>query len=227
MLKALFHLFFPRYCIICEEVMLKTEKQICNNCIHDLPFTQILEQDSKKLLLKFYGLLDVENALSIFYFHKEGAMQKVMHELKYRNNQEIGTFFGNYYGRKIKESNLSFDYIVPVPLHPKKLKERGYNQLTTFGIALSKHLEIPYVDNLLIRNIYNETQTKKNRDQRLESLDKKMIFSIDSNPIYENKHLLLIDDVTTTGSTLIQCGKVLKAIPNIKISIVTMCMAES
>ena len=99
--------------------------------------------------------------------------------------------------------------------------------MTTFGIALSKHLEIPYVDNLLIRNIYNETQTKKNRDQRLESLDKKMIFSIDSNPIYENKHLLLIDDVTTTGSTLIQCGKVLKAIPNVKISIVTMCMAES
>ena len=170
MLKALFHLFFPRYCIICEEVLLKTEKQLCNSCIHELPFTQILEENSKKLVLKFYGLLDVENAFSIFYFHKKGAMQKVMHELKYRNNQEIGTFLGNYYGAKIKETNLSFDYVIPVPLHPKKLKERGYNQLTTFGIALSKHLGIPYIDNLLVRNIYKKTQTKKNREQRLEPL---------------------------------------------------------
>jgi ComF family protein len=226
MFQSLIHLFFPRYCNVCQDVLLKTENQICSSCIHDLPFTHLLEQKSPKLLLKFYGTLDLEFAYSIFNFHKEGTMQKLIHQLKYKNNQEIGTVFGNYYSKLIKESNLEFDFIVPVPLHPKKLKERGYNQLTTFGIALSKQLKKPFVDDLLIRNLYNETQTKKNRTQRLESLEKEKIFSIINSEKYQNKHLLLIDDVTTTGSTIIQCGKELKTINNLKLSIITICMAE-
>lgn len=226
MIKALFHLFFPRYCNVCYDVLLKNEKQICNSCIHDLPFTHLLEQNSNKLLLKFYGLLDIENAYSIFYFHKDGAMQKLIHQLKYKNNQELGIIFGNYYAKIIINANLTFDYIVPVPLHPKKLKERGYNQLTTFGKALSSQLNIPYIEDLLIRNTYNETQTKKNRDQRLASIEKEKIFSVLTNVTFENKHILLIDDVTTTGSTLIQCGKELKTIKNLKLSIITICMAE-
>lgn len=226
MLKPLINLVFPNYCCVCKEVLLPIENQICSSCIHDLPFTHLLEQNSPKLLLKFYGLLDLEYAFSIFYFHKQGMMQNLIHELKYKKNQEIGTIFGKYYAQLLKKSNFDFDCIVPVPLHPKKLKERGYNQLTTFGFALSNELEIPYIENLLIRNTYNQTQTKKNRTQRIESLQKEKIFSVINTESFKNKHILLIDDVITTGATLIECGKELKSIENCKLSIITICMAD-
>ncbi|MFY7810443.1 MAG: ComF family protein [Flavobacterium sp.] len=226
MIQSLINLIFPKYCNVCREVLLKNENMICNSCIHDLPFTHLLEQQSSKLLLKFYGILEIENAFSIFYFHKIGVMQQLIHQLKYKNNQELGVVFGKYYATVIQKNQLHFQAIIPVPLHPKKLKERGYNQLTTFGKSMAQILDIPFIEDVLIRNTYNQTQTKKNRLQRIESLEKQKIFSIINQEKVTNKHVLLIDDVITTGATLIQCGKELKTIDGLKLSIVTICMAE-
>lgn len=226
MINTLVNLVFPNYCNVCRDILLKNENNICNSCLHDLPFTHLLEQNSPKLLLKFYGILDLEYSYSIFYFHKVGVMQQLIHQLKYKNNQELGSIFGKYYANVIQKNQLSFDLIIPVPLHPKKLKERGYNQLTTFGISMAQILEIPYIEDVLVRNTYNQTQTKKNRAQRIESLEKQKIFSVINPEKITNLHVLLIDDVITTGSTLIQCGKELKNIEGVKLSIITICMAE-
>jgi ComF family protein len=226
MIQSLINLIFPNYCNVCKDILLKNENNICNSCLHDLPYTHLLEQNSPKFLLKFYGTLDLEHAYSIFYFHKVGVMQQLIHQLKYKNNQEIGNFFGKYYAHVIQKHQLSFDLIIPVPLHPKKFKERGYNQLTTFGKSMAQILEIPYIEDVLVRNTYNQTQTKKNRTQRIESLEKQKIFSVLNPEKITNQHVLLIDDVITTGSTLIQCGKELKNIEGVKLSIITICMAE-
>lgn len=226
MIQSLINLIFPNYCNICREILLKNENNICNSCLHDLPFTHLLEQNSPHLLLKFYGILELQHAYSIFYFHKVGVMQQLIHQLKYKNNQELGNIFGKYYAHIIQKHQLSFDVIIPVPLHPKKLKERGYNQLTTFGKTMAQILEIPYIEDILVRNTYNQTQTKKNRAQRIESLEKQKIFSVINVEKIANQHVLLIDDVITTGATLIQCGKELKTIDGLKLSIITICMAE-
>jgi ComF family protein len=226
MIQSFINLIFPNYCNVCKVVLLKNEKQICSSCLHDLPYTHLLEQSSPKLLLKFYGILELEHAYSIFHFHKIGMMQELIHQLKYKNNQELGTIFGNYYAQIILSHHLQFDVIIPVPLHPKKLKERGYNQLTTFGKAMAQKLNILYIEDVLIRNTYNQTQTKKNRLQRLENLEKQKTFSVINSHKIEQKSILLIDDVITTGATLIQCCKEIKSIPNVKLSIITICMAE-
>lgn len=151
----------------------------------------------------------------------------MIHNLKYRGHEEVGKILGHWYGSELK--NLphfkNIDCIVAVPLHPKKLKERGYNQVTTFGQALSKELNIPFDENLLIRNIYAKTQSKKNLEERTQIV--KPVFDVVFETKHHNKHFLLIDDVITTGSTLESCGRALLKIPGAKISIVTMAMAHS
>jgi ComF family protein len=168
----------------------------------------------------------VEHASALFYFHKKGIVQKIIHHLKYKGHQEIGTFIGQWYGEELKEihQKQSFDEIIPVPLHKKRFRERGYNQLTTFGQTLSKSLNIPYNDSILHRDIYAVTQTKKSLFDRTE--DKKTTFGVNYSEKDHGKHFLLIDDVITTGATLEACGKVLSSIPNAKVSIVAIAYSH-
>ncbi|WP_396173199.1 ComF family protein [Flavobacterium sp.] len=226
MIQSLLNLFYPKVCLGCENLLLSNEGIVCTACIHKLPVTRQLDQQDNELMKRFYGRIQVEHASALFYFHKKGIVQKIIHHLKYKGHQEIGTFIGQWYGEELKEihQKQSFDEIIPVPLHKKRFRERGYNQLTTFGQTLSKSLNIPYNDSILHRDIYAVTQTKKSLFDRTE--DKKTTFGVNYTEKDHGKHFLLIDDVITTGATLEACGKVLSSIPNAKVSIVAMAYSH-
>ena len=227
MFKSIINLFFPPVCAGCNSFLLVNEKVICTVCRHDIPLTNHhlnLENDAFK---KFYGRIPVLHASALFYFHKKGIVQQLIHNLKYKGQEEIGTTLGQWYAEDLKNIEIlaSIDEIIPVPLHRRKLKERGYNQVTAFGKALSSSLNIDYNDSLLIRNVYSKTQSKKNLLGRTEGIE--TIFDVSFTEKDHNKHFLIIDDVITTGSTLEACSKVMLKIPGAKISIVCMAMAQS
>lgn len=227
MLKHLINLFFPRICAGCTTILLTNETVICTSCRHNLPLSNhhlLIENEAYK---KFYGRVPVEHASAFLYFHKKGIVQELIHNLKYKGHEDIGALLGHWYGQDLKDilNATKPDEIIPVPLHPRKLKERGYNQVTSFGLALSEELEINYNSHLLKRIVYTKTQSKKNLLGRAEGIEN--LFDMTFTEKDHGKHFLLIDDVITTGSTLEACSRALLKIPNAKISIVCMAMAQS
>jgi len=222
-LKDVFTIFFPEVCLCCNNYLLKNEYAVCLNCRHDLPVTHFTFEKDNLVEKSFYGRIPVENATALFYFLKKGKVQQLIHELKYNKQQQAGTFIGNWLGDEIVESRRfkNIDYIIPVPLHHKKLKSRGYNQVTTFGKGLAKKLQIPYDETILVRISSTKTQTKKIRLDRWKNVQE--LFYVPNNSILENKHILLIDDVITTGATLEACCKAFSKTKGLKISIA--CMA--
>ena len=226
MFKSLINLFFPKACAGCNSFLLENEIVICTACRHEIPLTNHHKNQNNEAFGKFYGKIQVEFAAALFYFHKKGIVQELIHKLKYKGHQEIGESIGNWYAEELKLAKEleTVDYIIPVPLHKKRLKKRGYNQVTTFGEALSKNLTIPLVENLLVRTIYSETQVRKNILDR-NNLNKST-FEVQATEKFGNKHFLLIDDVLTTGATLEACGRELLKIPGAKLSIVCMAMTQ-
>ena len=225
-LRDFFHLFYPKLCGNCEEQLVINEKTICTICRHDLPLTNFLSFTNNSVTKTFYGRIDIEKGYALLFFRKEGITQKLIHELKYRGNEEIGELFGNWIGEIIveKEEFKDVDHIIPVPLHPKKLKQRGYNQVTKFGITLANQLNIPFLENELVKVSSTKTQTFKARFERFSNIDTKFLLK---NPaFFNNKHIVLIDDVITTGATLESCANEFKKSENCKISILTIAIAE-
>ncbi|WP_299012134.1 ComF family protein [uncultured Polaribacter sp.] len=225
-LSDLFHLFYPKLCANCEHLLLKNENVICTLCRHDLPETNFTNFSNNKVTQTFYGRVSIEKAYALLFFRKTGITKKLIHELKYKGNENIGVFFGNWLGEKLKENKefKSVDYIVPVPIHKKRKLERGYNQVYKLAKQLSKHLEKPLASNILERKFSDTTQTFKSRFDRFSDLEHK--FYINNTSSLENKHILLVDDVITTGATLEACAKALQKTKNIKISVVTIAFTE-
>ncbi|MFL0094619.1 ComF family protein [Tenacibaculum maritimum] len=226
LLKDIFYLFFPNSCVTCNKALLQNELILCIQCRHKLPIISYNDYTNNKVVTSFYGRVPINKAVSFFYYQKQGITQRLIQELKYKNNQKIGAFIGNWLGHQLKESNEfnNIDYIIPVPLHPKKLKKRGYNQLTLFGESLSKILNITYKPNLLIKKSMTHTQTLKHRLNRFSNTSTS--FSLNTPTVLANKHILLIDDVITTGATIEACCNELLKVPNITISIATMAYTE-
>jgi ComF family protein len=227
MFESIINLFFPKVCSGCSSFLLSNENVICTVCRHDIPLTNHHLNPENDAFKKFYGRIPVIHTSALFYFHKKGIVQELIHNLKYKGHEEIGTVLGEWYAEDLKTITLlqTVDEIIPVPLHPKKLKERGYNQVTAFGTALSASLNLVYNDSLLIRNVYSKTQSKKTLLGRTEGIE--TIFDVSFTEKNHNKHFLLIDDVITTGATLEACSRALMKIPGAKISIVCMAMAQS
>ena len=227
MFNSILNLFFPKVCAGCRKLLFSNETVLCTICRHEMPLTQYHLDAKNEAVKKFYGKIEIEHASALLYFNKKGIVQELIHNLKYKGQQEIGLILGNWYAEDLKELKLKipFDIIIPVPLHKRKFKERGYNQVTTFGKALSEGLAITYDDTVLYRKKYSKTQSKKNLIGRSENIEN--IFDVLSTEKYQNKHLLLIDDVLTTGATLEACSRALLKIPGVKISIVCMAMANS
>jgi ComF family protein len=227
MFKSIINLFFPKVCSGCNSFLLTNENVICTVCRHDIPLTNHHLIPNNDAFKKFYGRIPVLHASALFYFHKKGIVQQLIHNLKYKGHEEIGTILGEWYAEDLKTIDVfqNVDEIIPVPLHRRKLKERGYNQVTAFGEALSSSLNLEYNNALLVRNIYSKTQSKKNLLGRTEGIE--TIFDVSFTEKDHNKHFLLIDDVITTGSTLEACSRALLKIPGARISIVCMAMAQS
>ena len=227
MFESIINLFFPKVCSGCSSFLLSNENVICTVCRHDIPLTNHHLNPENDAFKKFYGRIPVVHTSALFYFHKKGIVQELIHNLKYKGHEEIGTILGEWYAEDLKTIDLlqSVDEIIPVPLHRRKLKERGYNQVTAFGTALSSSLNIDYNDTILVRNVYSKTQSKKNLLGRTEGIES--TFDVSFTEKNHNKHFLLIDDVITTGATLEACSRALLKIPGSKISIVCMAMAQS
>ncbi len=227
MFENLINVLFPKVCSGCSNHLLSNENVICTICRHEIPLTNHHLNPENEALKKFYGKIPVEFASTLVYFHKKGIVQEMIHNLKYRGHEEIGAVLGEWQADTLKNLPVAstFDEIIPVPLHKKRLKERGYNQVSSFGLTLSEKLKINYNPNILSRNVYSKTQVRKNLLNRTEVLEH--VFDVQFSEKEYNKHFLLIDDVLTTGSTLEACGRALLKIPGAKISIVCMAMSHS
>ena len=222
LLHELIHLFYPNVCVVCGNELLPGEEGACLQCLYKLPKTHNFtepDNDAEKLMA---GRIPFERIASYCVYTKEGTLPPLIHHLKYRHKQEIGLLLGRMFGKDLIGSEFlnSVDLIVPVPLHPKREKRRGYNQAGIIAKGLSEATGLPVSTNNLIRIVYNPTQTKRTKTQRWENV--KDIFKVADPLLFERKHLLLVDDVITTGSTLEACGAALQACKDVKISIATL-----
>ncbi len=220
--KDIYNLFFPELCLACVTVLTNNENIVCTSCRFELPETHFTNQKNNIIEKTFTARLDIVEATSLLYYKKGGLVQNLIHNLKYNGHQEIGAFLGEWLGNEMRKSNRfkNLDYIIPVPLYKKRLQERGFNQVTLFGKKLSEILSIPYNDSVLIRETESIKQSKKSRLERWQNVDH--IFTLSEKKLFKSKHILLIDDILTSGSTIESCYNCLKDIENIKISIATM-----
>ncbi|WP_026235573.1 ComF family protein [Echinicola pacifica] len=202
-------LLFPQTCVVCKRSLFDFEKGLCRICEHQLPTTNYhLRPQNNDLSIKIMGLTQATNVMAFLRFSKKGMSQKLLHALKYRKKPEIGRLLGRLYGQKLLEDGfeIRWDGIVPVPLHPLKEKRRGYNQSQMFAEGLSLVLNVP-VWKALDRIEFTSTQTKKSRMERISNVEG--VFGINQSFEVLGKHLLLVDDVMTTGATLSACANVL------------------
>lgn len=221
-LNHFFELFFPRLCVCCEDRLIDHEKSICLNCLYNLPTTNYLTTPNNKLEVFFAGRFPFERIASFAYFVKGGSIQKIIHEIKYKNNAELAIYIGEISGREILKSEFfkEIDYIVPIPLHNKRLKQRGYNQALMLAKGISNKTGLTVNEDNLVRIINNPSQTKNSRFERWKNTEG--IFDIKNKNLFRGKHILLIDDVITTGSTIEVCAKLLLSCPESRISIFTI-----
>jgi ComF family protein len=219
-------LLFPELCPACEASLVANEHIICSDCRYNLPYTNFHLQADNIVAQQFYGKINVEAVYALYYFNKGGKVQSLMHHFKYKGMQQIGNLLGNMAGTQLMENHIfnTADLIIPVPLHKSRLKERGYNQSTCFANGLAQKLNAVVEDDNLQRAIATATQTHKSRFARFENMQE--VFMVKHPERLMNKHVLLVDDIVTTGSTLEACGIELLKIPGLKLSIATIAYAQ-
>lgn len=224
---GLSHLFFPRLCDGCSKPLLPEEDVLCLNCnIYNLPRTAYHHLPENETMLRFSGRFPFEKATSFAYFTAEGLLQHLLHELKYKDRKDIGLFLGRQLGYDLQQTGWAtgIDMIVPVPLHPRKEDSRGYNQSTIIATGMAEVLGIPLAPaGALVRTRDTESQTQKTREERVDNMHD--AFAVSDTPAFTNRHILLIDDVLTTGATLEACALALLQVPGVRISIATVGLA--
>jgi len=212
-LNSLVDLFFPMRCIHCSEVIQNTQV-LCTSCVGNLSFTHWQFNQNNLAFKQLQKYCRVEEAYSLLHFKKGNVTQSILHEMKYQNRPEIGALIAD-----IVPVDLSdFDYIFPIPLHPKRLKERGYNQVEIFTKSLAERFGIEYSDSILIRTEYKKSQVSKNKIERIANLSN--AFKVTDLHIEGN--ILVIDDLITTGATLSQAIKPLNELEKVKVSVLTI-----
>lgn len=226
MIINLLNLFFPKVCLACEGNLGDNEIHVCTFCRNELPVTDFHLENNNAVGKRLYGRVNFVHATSLLWFNKKGIVQHLLHNLKYKGHQEVGIFLGQWLGEELAqlEAYKDIDVVVPVPLHKSKLRKRGYNQVDKFGIEIAQALKIEYNSEVLVKIKATSTQVFKDRLKRI--ITHEADFSISNRNALKGKHILLVDDIITTGATLEACVKELLAIEGIKISVATMAIAE-
>lgn len=220
-----FNLFFPRVCLICSKGLYQHEKHICRLCEKELPRSYFHLADDNLVEKLFWGRVNVKRASSFLLYTKGGVVKNILHSIKYRNNKELGYELAKLYSSDLKEVNFfdHIDVVIPVPLHDKKFQLRGYNQSEWIAKGFSESLSAELVTDNLFKRIHTSTQTKKGRYDRWKNVGE--VFDIRDKALFEQKNILLVDDVLTTGATLEACANVLSQVEGITLNVVTLAYA--
>lgn len=215
------NLLFPRVCVGCDSAISASESYLCVSCRHRLPVTNFHKSGNDILKNKFYGRFPIVHATALFHFQQRGLTQRLMHQMKYRGVKELSSLFGKWLGAELAEIQefQQIQVVIPVPLHKQKLKKRGYNQVEGFGRELALALQVPYRDDILIKISKTGSQVFKTRILRFDAEE---VFSVQNLDEIKNLHVLLVDDIITTGATLENCALQLLKGENIKISVATI-----
>ncbi len=219
-----FSLFFPRACNACGKTLARGEECICTYCLFHLPHTHFSMHKENRVTEIFWGRVSIETGSALFFFQKGGKVQKLIHRFKYKGFRDIGRFLGTIHGGELKKSVFyqGLDLVVPVPLHPNKVRKRGFNQSEVYGEGIAHSLNIPLVSKALLRTIPTASQTRKTRFRRWENVES--VFHIPDSGVFENKNILLVDDVLTTGSTLEACAQKLLEIKGARVWLATIAI---
>jgi ComF family protein len=220
----LFNVIYPVACMGCEQVLTTGELVLCTSCRAQVP---VAVHDLKKNnLVKdlFYARVPVEAATSLFYYEKIGAVQSMIHHLKYKRQEHVGEMLGKWLGYELSRDAAfeTVDIVIPVPIHVTRRKSRGYNQVTKFGIEVAGCLGVRFCESVLLKTRNTITQAKLNQTERSKETNSPYVLG---EVLAPGTHILLVDDVITTGTTLAMCMRELQKIPNVRISIATMAVS--
>ncbi|MDI9358156.1 MAG: hypothetical protein QM528_04360 [Phycisphaerales bacterium] len=221
-INSLLHLFFPHNCLGCGSDEIETAQILCIACRSALPATKFSGIEGNPIERIFLGRLSLEHATAGFYFTKKSMIQKLLHQLKYKQNKEVGVYLGEILGRELLNAKRlsNIDLIHPLPLHPKKEKLRGYNQATYIAKGIGNVFKKPICLTGVVRKDFTSTQTKKSRLDRWANIENAFVLQ-DRDQLID-KHILLVDDVITTGATLEACGRIFLQLPQVKLSVATL-----
>ena len=225
-LTNLFDLFYPHVCVACSQKLLGDEEVICFKCENELPKANHWNDIENPLMKRFWGRVDLQAAAALFQFQKGSAIQHMLHQLKYKGRRDVGTYLGKTLGDLMQQNEAiikDVDLVLPVPLHRKKLKQRGYNQCDSFAESLAGVLNVPWSSSALIRVNENVSQTKKNRFDRYSNVAE--IFAVKDAERLKGKHILLVDDVVTTGATAEACMHTILQVADTKVNFAAMAVA--
>ncbi len=219
-------LVYPNTCHVCSKSLFRHERVLCMKCRHHLPLARFTEDPRNPAAQVFWGRVPTRMVITGFLYNKGNAVQQLIHKFKYRGIKSIGIFLGEELGKEIAKNPIHEDVsiILPVPLHPKKQKRRGFNQSEIIARGISAHVAAEVNTSILFRKTSSDTQTRKSKYERWENVDS--IFGLKNEDLIKYKHILLVDDVITTGATIEACAQCLLMIEGVKVSVAAVAFTR-
>ena len=223
--RGLLHLFYPQLCVACGADTPGGQVCFCLPCRTKLSPTEMHQHRENEFTERFWGRLRLEGGAAMYHFTRKSPIQRALHQLKYQNQPQVGVKIGREFGRVLLQSPVfrTVEGILPVPLHPRKERQRGYNQSAMLAQGLAEAMDLPVVTGALVRPLFTTTQTRKKRMERFENVGE--VFAIRRSVDLRGRHLLLVDDILTTGATLESCGQLLLSVPGTTLSMATIAIA--
>lgn len=223
--ESILNLLYPELCLVCGNSLVSGEKAICLHCENTLPRTRFHDDKNNIVSQLFWGRAEIHTATSFLFFRRKGIVQQLMHQFKYKGEKEVGSYLAKLFGQELSQvSHYSgIDCILPIPLHPNKEKKRGYNQAAIIARGLADEMRVPARTDLLLRADETSTQTKKSRYDRWENVSS--AFKINPEKSFPFQHVLLVDDVITTGATIEACAQRILQDTDAKVSVATLALA--